>query len=61
MRSSDDPPLVPSQAEMPDYRGMPLGELSEACEAKGIDIERRGGDWMIRRLESDYGIGSTPA
>ncbi len=60
MRNSDEPPLAPAQAGMPDYRGMALGELSGACEAKGIDIERRGGDW-IRRLESDYGIGSTPA
>ena len=60
MRNSDEPPLAPVQVEMPDYRGMGLGELSAACVAKGIDIDRRGGDWMIRRLESDYGIGSTP-
>ena len=65
MRNSDEPPLpplradefplgpsVPVQVEMPDYRGMDMTQLGEACRAKGIDNSRRGGDWMIKHLEA---------
>ena len=65
MRNSDEPPFpplkagecpigptVPVKTEMPDYRGMDMTQLGEACRAKGIDNNRRGGDWMIKQLEA---------
>ncbi len=67
MRNSDEPPLPPVQAvqavqePMPDYRSMELGGLTAACDAKGIDTDRRGGDYMIRALEGSHGADSTPA
>ena len=64
MRNSDEPPLQAVQAvqaEAPNYRGMSLGELSEACVAKGIDIDRRGSDYMVTQLEGSHGTGSPTA
>ncbi len=58
MRNSDDPPLEP---EMPNYSAMELGELTAACEAKGIDTDRRGGDYMVKQLEATHGIRPTAA
>ena len=58
MRNSDEPPLSQIQEPMPDYRSMDLGALTAACEVKGIDTERRGGDWMIIQLEEAYGASS---
>ena len=63
-RNSDEPPLVPLapvQVEMPDYRGMNFGQLNTACQAKGIDTDRRGGDYMIKALEDSHGVGAAPA
>jgi hypothetical protein len=40
---------------MADYRSMDIQQLTEACQAKGIDTDRRGGDWMIAALEEYYG------
>ena len=59
MRNSDEPPLPPLRAGMPDYQTMDRGELSKACEDKGIDIHRRGGDYMIKQLEESHGAGAT--
>ena len=64
MRNSDEPPLppvAPVRVEVPDYRSMELGELSAACRDKGIDTDRRGGDYMIHQLEASHGIGSPTA
>lgn len=64
MRNSDEPPLAPLapvEVEMPDYRSMELGELTAACVAKGIDTDRRGGDWMVKTLEGSYGVGAAAA
>ena len=61
MRNSDEPPLPPvevktaEQVAMPDYQNMELGQLRAACVAKDIDIDRRGGDWMIEQLEALHG------
>ena len=63
-RNSDEPPLVPfeqTQAGMPNYQAMEFGELVAICEAKGIDTDRRGGDFMIKALEASHGLGTTPA
>lgn len=57
MRNSDEPPLPQIQEPMPDYRGMDLGGLVAACQAKGIDTDRRGGDYMITQLEGSHGAG----
>ena len=63
MRNSDEPPpehyLPDSMVPIPvkkndaknDYRAMDIGELTKACQAKGIDTARRGGAWMIEQLE----------
>ncbi len=64
MRNSDEPPLspmAPVQVEMPDYRGMDFAQLNAACVAKGIDTDRRGGDWMITKLEGFHGPVSPAA
>ncbi len=64
MRNSDEPPLspvAPVQVEVPDYRSMDMTELSAACQAKGIDTDRRGGDYMITKLEGSHGVGSPAA
>lgn len=74
MRNSDDPPLGPppageeplgpsleAQTVMPDYRSMDIAQLAEACRAKGIDNTRRGGDWMIQRLEASHGASAAAA
>ena len=58
MRNSDEPPfpnIIPKEGEIPHYRGMDIHQLVEACEAKGIDTNRRGGDYMIRALEKTHG------
>ncbi len=57
MRNSDEPPLPPMEENKPDYRGMDIGELTEACQVKGIDTDRRGGDYMITKLEGSHGAG----
>lgn len=70
-RNSDDPPLpklTPGappvrmmEPEIPDYRSMDIGQLIEACRTKGIDTDRRGGDWMIKQLEASHGVGAVAA
>ncbi len=63
-RNSDEPPLAPLapvQVEMPDYASMDMSQLITACEAKGIDTDRRGGHWMIERLEGFHGVGAAAA
>ena len=64
MRNSDEPPLAAVasvQVEAPDYRSMDMTQLSAACVAKGIDTDRRGGDYMITQLECSDGTGSPTA
>ena len=64
MRNSDEPPLAPVapvQVEVPDYRSMDFSQLSVACRDRGIDTERRGGDYMIKELEASHGPVSPTA
>ncbi len=64
MRNSDEAPLAPLapvQVEVPDYRSMDFSELSVACRERGIDTDRRGGDYMIKELEGSHGAGPTAA
>ena len=62
LRNSDDPrashvvpgTMIPVDTKTPDYRSMDMTQLIEVCGAKGIDTERRGGDWMIKQLEASH-------
>ena len=62
MRNSDEPPsekfipgtMNPKPPPTPDYRAMDIGELTKACQAKGIDTARRGGAWMVEQLEASH-------